>query len=121
MVQETGAAQRGSHASAQTLRYRHQRTPRSRSARLAATLPDCRARASLLEDTNLATFSADADRVLSVDHTEPYVANIEFQASHKEDGNRKVFRYAGILHYKYELPIESVVILLRPEARRPGL
>jgi predicted transposase YdaD len=73
-----------------------------------------------LEDTNLTTLSADADRMLRVDHTEPYVANIEFQASHKEYGDRKVFRYVGILHFKYALPIESVVFLLRPEAQGVG-
>src|SRR5271155_2906730 len=73
-----------------------------------------------MEDTNLTTLTAEADRVMWVTHTPPYVANFEMQASHKDDGDRKVFRYAAILHYKYCVEIESVVLLLRPEAEGPG-
>ena len=71
-------------------------------------------------DTNLSTLTADADRVMWVTTTTPYVANFEMQASYEDDGDRKVFRYAAILHYKYVVGIESVVLLLRPEAEGPG-
>ena len=73
-----------------------------------------------MEDTNLTTLTADADRVMRVSYTSPYIANFEMQATDKEEGDRKVFRYAALLHYKYAVEIESVVLLLRPEAAGTG-
>ncbi len=42
-----------------------------------------------MEDTNLTTLTADADRVMRVSHTSPYIANLEMQATDKEEGTVK--------------------------------
>ncbi len=75
-----------------------------------------------LRDTNLTTLTADADRVLFVEYAgeDPYLADIEFQASDEEDGDERVFLYAALLFRRYKLAVQSVVVLLRPEAEGPG-
>src|SRR5207247_41577 len=58
------------------------------------------------------------DRILWVEgeDTQTYLADIEFQSSGEEDGDERVFLYAALLFRKYRLPVQSVLILLRPEA-----
>ena len=75
-----------------------------------------------LENANLTTLTADADRILRVEGEEiqPYLAHIEFQSSDEPGGDERVFVYAAIAFYKLNLPVQSVVILLRPEAEGPG-
>src|SRR5437879_5866824 len=75
-------------------------------------LPGATAR---LENTNLTTMTADADRILWVEGeaTQPYLADIEFQSSGEEDGDERIFLYAALLFRKHKLPVQSVVILLR--------
>src|SRR3954449_3540720 len=51
-----------------------------------------------LRDSNLTTLTADADRVLWVEG-EPggsYLADIEPQSTHEEDGDERVFLYAAL-------------------------
>lgn len=45
--------------------------------------------AATLEDTNLTTLTVDADRVMRVAHTAPYIANIEFQASREHSSGTR--------------------------------
>ena len=75
-----------------------------------------------LENTNLTTLTADADRILLVEGEglETYLADIEFQSGDEATGDARVFLYAAIAFYKFALPVQSVVILLRPEAEGSG-
>ncbi len=76
--------------------------------------------AAELMDADLATVVAEADRILRV--TAPdYLAHFEMQAAYKTDmGDRTLF-YNVVAYYKYRLPIESVVLLLRKEADGPAM
>ena len=68
-------------------------------------------------NSDLSSLIADADRVFRVTGTNgPYVADMEVQASHEAGGDTRVHLYGAALHRKYQLPVESVVFLLRPEA-----
>ena len=71
---------------------------------------------------DLATISTQADRVVRVLSPVPYLLHIEFQAGH--DGSEvpeRLLRYNVLLRYRHRLPVQSVVILLRPGADSPAL
>jgi predicted transposase YdaD len=76
--------------------------------------------AAELIDADLATVVADADRILRV--TSPdYLAHIELQSSYKVDMGDRTLPYNVVAYYKYRLPIESAVLLLRKEADGPAI
>ena len=82
-------------------------------------LPGTRAEAI---DTDLATLTAEADRVLRVtDSDAPYLVHVEFQASHDPAMAERLLRYHVLLRYKHQVPVRSVVLLLRPRADGPGM
>lgn len=73
-------------------------------------------------DSDLATVSTEADRLIEVQATEPYVTHLEFQSGH--DGAaipERLLRYNGIAVLKTGRPTLSYAILLRPEADSPRL
>ena len=73
-----------------------------------------------LMDADLSTVTSDADRIVSV-HTPNYLAHIELQSSYKTDMGERVLLYNTLIHCKYKMPVQSVVILLRKEADGPAL
>ncbi len=73
-------------------------------------------------DSDLATVSTEADRLIEVQGATPYVAHIEFQSGH--DGAtvpERLLRYNGIAVLKTGKPTLSFAILLKPEADSPRL
>ncbi|WP_395094415.1 Rpn family recombination-promoting nuclease/putative transposase [Armatimonas sp.] len=75
-----------------------------------------------LVDTDLATVSTEADRLIQVNSTPPYLVHIEFQAGH--DGHAvpvRMLRYNVLADAQTSLSVLSYVILLRPEADSPAL
>jgi predicted transposase YdaD len=66
-------------------------------------------------DAELATISPQADYILRV-HEPDYLAHFEFLSAYKADIGRRMLLYAALAHYNHELPVESVLILLRNEA-----
>jgi predicted transposase YdaD len=68
-----------------------------------------------LIEADLATVVAEADRILRVTNPD-YLAHLELQASYKVDMGDRTFLYNALTYYKYRLPVESVVVLLRKEA-----
>ncbi len=73
-----------------------------------------------LVDANLATVTADVDRAIWVEDPWPWLAHIEIQASRDPDLARRLYRYNAMLDLKFGLPVESIVILLRPQADGPS-
>ena len=75
-----------------------------------------------MENTNMTTVTSDADRIMMVDEGDPnrYAANVEFQSGPDPGGDKRVFLYSAIGFCKLDVPIVSVVVLLRPEAEGPG-
>lgn len=67
-------------------------------------------------EADLATVTAEADRVLRVDGPTSYIAHLEFQASYDRTMAERMLRYNVLLRYRHGLPVQSVVVLLRGEA-----
>jgi predicted transposase YdaD len=72
-------------------------------------------------DADLSTVTAEADKVLRIEEPEPIVVHLEFQSSYDRTMGRRLFRYNGMLHHDHEVPVLSVVVLLRPSADGPAM
>ncbi len=71
-----------------------------------------------LMETDLATITTEADKVVRVQTDPPYLLHVEFQAG-KDDIAERTLRYNVLLWYRHKMPVESVVVLLRPQADTP--
>lgn len=67
-------------------------------------------------EADLTAVSAEADKVLEIWADRPYLTHIEFQSSYDPDMDWRVFHYNTLLAYRHRLPVQSVLILLRPES-----
>jgi predicted transposase YdaD len=72
-------------------------------------------------NADLSTITSEADKVLRVGAPEPWLLHIELQSGHDRDLARRLLRYNVLLDVRHDLPVQSVVVLLRPEADSPGL
>lgn len=72
-------------------------------------------------DADLATVTAEADKVFRVDGPAPYLVHVEVQSSGDLTLPRRLLRYNVLLDLRYDLRVRSVAVLLRPEADRPNL
>ena len=72
-------------------------------------------------DADLATVSAEADKVFRVNDRPPWVMHFELQASYDADLAERTLRYNVLLNNRHGLPVRSVVILLRPKADGPEM
>jgi predicted transposase YdaD len=72
-------------------------------------------------DADLSTVTAQADKLIRVQEPEPWLLHLELQASRDPHLARRVLKYNVLVFDRDELPVESVVLLLRPEANDPGL
>ncbi len=66
-------------------------------------------------DTDLAT-SVQADRVFRIDGPQPALLHLELEANPRLGVPRDLMRYNILLDHQHDLPVESVLILLRPKA-----
>ncbi len=71
-------------------------------------------------DTDLTTVTTTCDKVFRVSSPSPFLLHIEFESEGRNVPAR-VHRYGVLLDYKYDPPVQSVVVLLRPEADRPEI
>jgi hypothetical protein len=80
------------------------------------------ARVSVIDADVASVVSGAADKVLLV-HGEPeYLLHLEFQVGHFEATvPRRLRFYNGLLDYRHDLPVRSVLVLLKPEADSPQL
>lgn len=67
-------------------------------------------------DTDLAT-SIQADRVFRVSGARPALLHLELEANARLGIPRELMRYNTLIDHQYELPVETVLILMRPKAR----
>lgn len=72
-------------------------------------------------DADLSTVTAMADKVLHVKGIAPYLLHIELQSARDLKLHKRVLKYNVLLEDRYNLPVHSVVFLLRPEADYAGL
>lgn len=73
-----------------------------------------------LIDADLATVVAEADRILRVTNPD-YLAHFELQATYRVDMGDRMLFYNVVAYYKYHVPIESAIVLLRKEADGPAI
>jgi len=66
-------------------------------------------------DTDLAT-SLQADRVFRIDGERPYVLHLEFESNPRRGIPAELLRYNSLILNQHDLPVETVLILLRPKA-----
>ena len=71
-------------------------------------------------DTDLATVTTSCDKVFRITFPFPKLIHLEFESDGKNVPKR-VHRYHVLIDYKYDLPVQSVVFLLRKEADRPDI
>jgi predicted transposase YdaD len=74
-----------------------------------------------LIDSDVSTLNAAADRVILVGEPSPWLANIELQASYDPQLPERVLFYSILLSRRHQLPVHSVIVLLRPEADGPAM
>lgn len=72
-------------------------------------------------EADLTAVAAEADKVLEIEAEVPYLTHIEFQSSYDSEMDWRVFHYNALLTYRYRQPVQSVLILLRPEADGTGV
>jgi predicted transposase YdaD len=72
-------------------------------------------------DSDLATITAAADKVLLVEGPTPFLVHYEFQASRDPTFPHRLLWYNVLLGYRHKMPVVTVVVLMRPLADMPGL
>ena len=72
-------------------------------------------------NVDLSTITTEADSVLLVEETEPWLVHVEFQAGYEAHLPLRIQRYNILVHYREGLPVQSIVLLLRPEADGPAM
>jgi hypothetical protein len=71
-------------------------------------------------DSDITTLTAAADKVIKVGGPEPYLVNIEFQSYHDIDVTRTLWFRQTALDYRHDLPVLTVLVLLRIKGERAG-
>lgn len=87
---------------------------------LAAVAGPCALPVQLL-NVDLSVITTSTDLVFGVGDPREEVVHVECQASAKEKLGRQVLVRNALLHDKYEVPVHSIVLLLRPEAQHGHL
>ena len=72
-------------------------------------------------DADVSTIIAAADKVLRVEDSTPWLAQVELQASYDPSLPVRLLHYNVSLHRRHGLPVASVIVLLRPEADGPRM
>ena len=72
-------------------------------------------------DSEIATLTASADKVLKVGRRNPYLLNLKPHSYHDKELARKLWYRQVALDYKHDLPVLTVLILLRKAADSPAL
>jgi hypothetical protein len=72
-------------------------------------------------NVDLATISAATDIALGHGDPPDHVVDLNFQSGPDPDLAARMLMYQAILHYRYRVPVHSVVVLLRPAADHPHL
>ena len=72
-------------------------------------------------DSNVSTIGAEVDKAVWVGGPEPFIVHTEFVSGRKRDLPEVAFGYNTLLTQKYQVPVWSVIVLLRPAADGPEL
>ena len=72
-------------------------------------------------DANLSAVSAEVDKVVRVGDAAPWLVHLEFQSTYDPTMGQRMLRYGSMLHVQHQIPVASVLVLLRPEADGPAI
>jgi predicted transposase YdaD len=72
-------------------------------------------------NADLATITTEADKILRVQAADPWIVHVEFETSHKPEIPLRIQRYNILARYRHGLPVQSIVVLLRPAADGPTI
>jgi predicted transposase YdaD len=78
----------------------------------ATTMPE----PVVVVDANLSAVSAEVDKVVRVGDADPWLVHLEFQSTYDPTIGQRLLRYSSMLHLQHQIPVASVLVLLRPEA-----
>lgn len=69
-----------------------------------------------LIDADLSTVTTQADKLIRVQDPEPWLLHLDLQASRDPHVDRRSLKYNVLAHDRHEMPVESAIVLLRPQA-----
>ena len=72
-------------------------------------------------DSNLSAVTAEADKVLHIGGDEPMILHTEFLSGRDTDYPGQALWYNVLLHRRHQVPVWTVLVLLRPKADGPEL
>jgi hypothetical protein len=72
-------------------------------------------------NVDLSTVTAATDVVFGLGDPLQEVVHIDFQSGPAEGKHRDLLAYSALLHRLYRVPVHTIVVLLRPEARHRNL
>ncbi len=72
-------------------------------------------------NADLSTITTEADSVLLVAEVEPWLVHLEFQSSYDPILPLRLQRYNILVNYRHLLPVQSVALLLCPDADGPAM
>jgi predicted transposase YdaD len=72
-------------------------------------------------NADLSTITAEADKLLRVEGPRPWIIHNEFESNYKLDSPLKGLRYSVLARCRHGLPVQTIFILLRPEADGPAM
>src|SRR4029077_1882678 len=67
-------------------------------------------------NSDLSTITAEADKVIRVEGTEPWLVHVELQNRFDKTLPRRLLRYNTLLNLRHDLPVHSVAVLLQVQA-----
>lgn len=72
-------------------------------------------------NADLSTITAEADKLFRVEDPRPWIIHNEFESSYKSDAPLKGLRYSVLAQCRHGLPVQTIFVLLRPEADGPAM
>ncbi|MDR3638241.1 MAG: hypothetical protein P4L84_30840 [Isosphaeraceae bacterium] len=72
-------------------------------------------------DSNLSTFTADADKVIRIEDPSPWIELVELQAGRDVRLDKRSHGYSTLLELRHQVPVRTSLVLLRPAADGPEL
>ena len=67
-------------------------------------------------NADLSTITTEADKVLCIEEAVPWLVHVEFQSRHDATLPLRLQRYNLLIQFRHGLPVQSVAVILRPEA-----
>jgi predicted transposase YdaD len=72
-------------------------------------------------DADLSTITSEADKVFQVGGRKPWMVHVELVSQRRVDLPRRTQRYNILVRCRHDLPVQSIVVLLRRQADGPSL